>query len=52
VHEQCTLLACAPGSRADLVAPVRLELHATDVPRRAGHAGYRIILDRARQASQ
>jgi|HubBroStandDraft_3_1064219.scaffolds.fasta_scaffold481335_2 hypothetical protein len=58
-HEECTLPTCAAGSRADLVAPVHLELDATDVSRMAGHANYRItldmyagILDRARQANR
>ena len=58
-HEECTPPTCAAGSRADLVAPVHLELDATDVSRMAGHANYRItldmyagILDRARQANR
>ena len=56
---ECTLPTCAAGSRADLVAPVHLELDAADVSRMAGHAHYRItldmyagILDRARQANR
>jgi hypothetical protein len=42
VRRECTLPACAAGSRADLVAPVRLKLDATDLARVAGGASYRI----------
>ena len=58
-HEECTLPTCAAGSRADLVAPVHLELDATDISRLACHASYGITLDmyagtldRARQANR